>query len=202
IIKNVKSFLSVPAIQISPEFQRLRFYFSFFLENVFVGLEDKADSSRWLPFEARIGCFNFLHEWCGFGDSRAVLNERYSIMFSRANEMKDSATTVAILELEKKTFQIASLSCMATICSGALKQSFAVPGKTAVISFDIHGVMTWVHEILCSDVPKIQEIGKVALRNILVSNINNDEIYGEALLQCYSSENTLRVKEVYFTLVV
>ena len=202
IIKNVKSFLSVPAIQILPEFQRLRFYFSFFLENVFVGLEDKADSSRWLPFEARIGCFNFLHEWCGFGDSRTVLNERYSIMFSRANEMKDSATTVAILELEKKTFQIASLSCMATICSGALKQSFAVPGKTAVISFDIHGVMTWVHEILCSDVPKIQEIGKVALRNILVSNINNDEIYGEALIQCYSSENTLRVKEVYFTLVV
>lgn len=202
IIKNAKSFLSVPSIQILPEFQRLRFYFSFFLENVFVGLKDKANLNRWLPFEARIGCFNFLQEWCGFGDSRSVLDERYLIMFAKANELKEPATTVAILELEKKTFQIASLSCMATICSGALSQSFAVPGKTAVISFDIKGVMKWVHEIIGSDIPKVQEIGKSALKNILTSNINNDEIYKEALVQCYSAQNSLKVKEIYVTLVV
>ncbi|OBA19876.1 transcriptional activator leucine zipper [Metschnikowia bicuspidata var. bicuspidata NRRL YB-4993] len=202
IIKNVKSFLSVPSIQILPEFQKLRFHFSIFLENFLIGLQSKSDLSRWFPFEARIGCFNFLHEWCGFGDSRLVLDERYQIMFARASELKDSATTVAILELEKKTFQIASLSCMATICSGALKQSFAVPGKTAVISFDIKGIMTWIHEIIGSGIAKVQEIGKTALKNILSSNINTDEIYCEALIQCYSSENSLSVKEVYFTLVV
>lgn len=202
IIKNVKVFLSVPSVQTLPEFQRLRFYFTSFLENVFIGLKDRKDLNRWLPFEARIGCFNFLKEWCGFGDSKSVLEERYAIMIQKANQHKDQAATVAILELEKKTFQIASLSCMATLCSGVLNQSISVPGKIAVMSFDIKSVMNWVHEIVSSDNAKVQEQGKTALKNIVASNINNPEIYSEALKQCYSSDNSLNVKEIYFTHVV
>lgn len=202
LIKNVKSFLSKSHAQTQPEFQNLRCYFSALLENVFCGLQEKPDLNRWLPFEARIGCFNFLKEWCGYGDSKAIFEERYSIMKEKVMQQKEPMTAVAILELERKALQKASLSCMATICSGALKQALNVPGKIAVISFDSKSVMSWVYEIICSDTDKLQEIGKAALKNILTSNINSDEIYHEVLRQCYNPENSLRVKETYYTNLV
>lgn len=202
LIKNVKSFLSKSHVQTEPEFQNLRCYFSALLENVFCGLQEKPDLNRWLPFEARIGCFNFLKEWCGYGDSKAILEERYTIMKQKVTQQKEPTTAVAILELERKALQRASLSCMATICSGALKQALNVPGKIAVISFDSKSVMSWVYEIICSDNDGLQEIGKVALKNILTSNINSDEIYHEVLRQCYNPENSIRVKETYYTNLV
>lgn len=202
IIKNVKKFLSLPMVQILPEFQRLRHYFSCLLENVYIGLKDKADLNRWLPFEARIGCFNFLQEWCGFGDSRTLLEERFNIMTKKAQLSKEPEAMIASLDYGRKSFQISALSCMATICSGNLIQTLTAPQKIALISFDIKSMMRWVNEILGSKDSKIQEIGKTALNNILASNINNDEIFEEALAQCYSPKSSLRVREVYFTLLV
>lgn len=202
LIKNVKAFLSKSHVQVKPEFQNLRCYFSALLESVFCGLQEKPDFNRWLPFEARIGCFNFLKEWCGYGDSKGIFEERYAIMKDKVTSQKEPNTAVAILELERKALQKASLSCMATICSGALKQALNVPGKMAVISFDSKSVMSWVYEIICAENDKLQEIGQTALKNILTSNINSDEIYHEVLRQCYNPENSLRVKETYYTNLV
>lgn len=198
IIKNVKGFLSVPSTQTLSAFQSLRIYFSFLLENVFIGLKDRLDLNRWLPFEARIGCFNFLKEWCGFGDSKSILEERYAFMTKSTVQHKTPAAA-AYLEMEKKTLQHASLSCMATICSGTLKQTFNVPGKTAVMSFDIKSVMDWVYQIINSDNEKVREFGQDALKNILESNINSDDIYQEVLSQCYNPQSSLHVRKVYFT---
>lgn len=202
IIKNVKKFLSLPFVQVLPEFQRLRFYFSNLLENVYIGLKDKPDLDRWLPFEARIGCFNFLQEWCGYGDLRAVLEERFNLMTKKAQLSKEPAAMIASLDYGRKTFQFAALSCMATICSGSLVQTLTAPQKIALISFDIKLMMRWVFEIVSSENPKVEEIGRSALENILRCNINNDEIYQEALVQCFSPKCSLHVRETYFTLLV
>lgn len=202
IIKNLKAFLSVSFVQTLPSFQRLRCYFSQFLENLFVGLKDKLDLNKWLPFEARIGCFNCLKEWCGFGDSKDILEERTAVMMRTAQQSKEPATAIGMLELERKTLQMAALSCMATICSGALKQTLLVPGKNAVLSFDIKSVMSWVHEIIQSDNERIRDIGKIALKNILDNNIKNEEIYQQVMAQCYKSENSLEVREVFYTNLV
>lgn len=202
IIKNVKKFLSVPLVQVLPEFQRLRCYFSRLLENVYIGIKDRPDADRWLPFEARIGCFNFLQEWCGFGDSKSVLEERFNLMTRKAQVSKEPAAMIASLDYGRKTFQIAALSCMATICSGSLVQTLTAPQQIALISFDIKQTMRWIYDILSSENPKIEEIGKEALSNILNFNINNDEVYEEALAQCYSPKSSLLVREVYFTRLV
>lgn len=202
IIKNVKAFLSVPFVQTLADFQRLRCYFAAFLENVFVGLKEKLVLNTWLPFEARIGCFNYLKEWCGFGDSKEVLEERSQMMTQAAQQSKEPATAVGLLEIDIKALQISALSCMATICSGALKQSLIVPGKNAVLSFDIKSVMIWVHEIINSPNERVHEMGKNALRNIMDVNIHNDDIYDEVLRQCYNLENTAKVREVYYTNLV
>lgn len=197
IIKNVKSFLSLPSVQIDVEFQRLRRHFCGLLESVFSGLRDKSDLNKWLPFEARIGCFNFLKEWCGFGDASDITQDRYTAMVSRTGPQKN--TTAAILEIERKALQFTALSCMSAICSSPIKQHIEMPGSVAVMSFDIASLMGWIHLLLSSDNERAYEIGKNALKNVLVLNINNDEIFQEVIKQCYISQDSLRTTEAYFT---
>lgn len=201
IIKNVKKFLTLSFVQVLPEFQRLRYFFSCLLENVYVGLKDKPDLNRWIPFEARIGCFSFLQEWCGYGDSRDILEERFNAMTKKAQLSKEPAAMIASLDYGRKSFQFAVLSCMATICSGNLVQTLTAPQKIALISFDIKLTMRWVFDILSSNITKVEEIGQTALRNILKSNINNEEIYQETLAHCFLP-GSLHVRQIYFTLLV
>lgn len=197
IIKNVKSFLSIPTVQVDVEFQKLRRHFCGLLENVFSGLRDKSDLNKWLPFEARIGCFNFLKEWCGFGDASDVTQDRYNAMIARTGPQK--ATTASILEIERKALQFTALSCMSALCSSPIKQHIEMPGSVAVMSFDIASLMGWIHLLLSSDNERAHEIGKTALKNVLVLNINNNEIYQEVIKQCYVSQESLRTTEAYFT---
>ncbi|KAK6462186.1 transcriptional activator leucine zipper [Scheffersomyces coipomensis] len=202
IIKNLKSFLSLPSTQIGIEYQRLRRYFCGFLENVFVGLQDKSDLNKWLPFEARIGCFNFLKEWCGYGDASTIADDRYNAMIKRVNQQKEVASVVAILEVERKSLQVSALSCMAVLCSGHIKHHIEVPGKLAVMSFDIPSLMNWINALFTSDSDKAHEIGKLALRNILELNFTTPEIYQEVIKQCYTPQKSLKTTESYFTVFV
>lgn len=198
IIKSLKNFLSEPKVQISVDFQRLRRFFCTFLEKVFIGLQDKSDLNKWLPFEARIGCFNYLKEWCGYGDSKNLAEERYNSML-QINSSKESATALAILEVERKALQHATLSCMATICSSSITQEIEIPGsKSAVISFDVPGLMNWVHSLLSSTDEDSHEVGKKALSNILKLNLDNDEIYQEVLKQCYVAQDNPMTTQSYF----
>lgn len=202
IIKNVKAFLSVPFVQTDVEFQRLRRYFCGFLKNVFIGLQDKSVLNQWLPFEARIGCFNYLKEWCAYGDSSDITQDRYTAMMKRVGQTKEAATAAALLEIERTALQFAALSCMSVLCSGSIKQQIEVPGKVAVMSFDISALMNWIHALLTLGNERAQEIGKQALKNILVLNINDNEVYQEVVKQCYSSHESHKVTENYFTTFV
>lgn len=200
IIKSTKSFLSMPHIQIDVDFQKLRRYFCIFLENVFIGLESKSDLNRWLPFEARIGCFNFLKEWCGHGESKSLTEERYTSMFAKygLSHSKDMTSAAAILEVEKKQLEFATLGCMATICSGSITQTIELPGNVAVMSFDVPSLMRWINSLLVSESEGIHEIGRRALSNILRLNADNNEIYQEVLRQCYTSQKSCKTTESYY----
>ncbi|KAG7661544.1 TAO3 [[Candida] subhashii] len=212
IVKCVKTFLSMPNVQVDIGFQRLRRYFCGFLENVYVGLRDKSRSNvdRWLPFEARLGCFNYLKEWCGIGESKAITEDRYKMIVRNINQQnKDVAVDVAILDLEKKKLQLQTLSCMAVLCSGEIKQQIEVsPGvNLGVVSFDIPGILSWIHKLLESERPekKINEYGKVALRNILENNFDNEDIYNEVVKECYycsSGNDGCKTTESYFCIFV
>ena len=57
---------------------------------------------KWLPFEARVACFNYLKEWCGYGDSSAVTEERYNAIISTIKTEKAGPSALAILEIERK----------------------------------------------------------------------------------------------------
>lgn len=198
IIKSVKSFLATPSVQIDINFQKLRRYFCRFLENVFVGLKLANCLDRWLPFEARIGCFNYLKEWCEFD---SLSEQRYREMLAKLGS-KELASSAAILEVERKVLQGASLSCMATICRGNIIEEIKVDDDFAVMSFDIPLLMAWINSLLCSQADNIVDIGKQALANILHINPENAEIYQEVLFQCYKAQETPKTTESYYTTFV
>ncbi|CUM64350.1 uncharacterized protein PRCAT00001952001 [Priceomyces carsonii] len=202
IIKNVKAFLSNPSIQVNIDFQRLRRFFCVFLENVFSGLQETPNWNKWLPFEARIGCFNFLKEWCGYGEGSDIAEDRYEAMLKHVTHRKDAPSAVAILEIERKALLFASLSSMANLCAGPLKQLIEVPGSVAVMSFDITALMSWIHSLLSAESDKVHEYGKIALKNVLSLNFKNEIIYLDVLKQCYTTQRYATTTENYFTTFV
>ncbi|KAI5959482.1 TAO3 [Candida pseudojiufengensis] len=191
VVKNVKTFLTISSVQIDIDFQRLRRYFCVFLENVFLGLRDKTLLDKWLPFEARISCFNYLKEWCGYGDSAGVSEERYAIITKNINQQqKDSASAIALLEFEKKKLQNSALSCMAILCSGEIKQNIE---DLVVVSFDVPVLLNWIQSLLESDNDKVNEIGKYALRNLLTNNFDNTDIQSSTIRQCCTSKKSMPI---------
>lgn len=201
IIKNVKTFLSQPTIQTNFEFQTLRRYFCIFLESIFISLLDRDILQRWLPFEARIACFNYLKEWCGYADSTDIEHDRYTTMYKLIAKNKDAASIAAKLEVERQALRLSALSCMATICSGPIKQELDVGGNLVMMTFDIPGVMSWIRSLLYASDDKCYEFGKLALRHILDRNLeNSDDILEEIVKNCYTSLESLRATESYFTI--
>lgn len=194
IVKNVKMFLSVGLTQEDIEFQRLRRYFSGLLENVFLGLQSNLILDKWLPFEARLSCFNYLKEWCG----DEITEDRYTAMKLKVANMKDKTSTEAILEMEKKLLQFSTLSCMAVLCSAPIVQRIEIgkTGKVAIMSFDIPAVMAWIRTLFASEIERISDLGKAALKNILELNLSNEEIYQAVIKECYQGT------ESYFKIFV
>lgn len=192
IVKNTKSFLTLSTVQVDIDFQRMRRYFCEFLENVFLALQgDKLD--LWLPFEARISCFNYLKEWCGYGES-GITEERYNIITQKINERKDSPSAIALLEFERKRLEQSALSCMAILCLGKITQEIDIPGAgVAYVSFDIPVLLNWIHAVLEDD--KVQETGKLALENLLKNNSNHVDIVSEIVKQCCTD---LKSMPIYF----
>lgn len=197
VVKNVKSFLSSSNVQVDVNFQKLRRYFSGLLENVVNGLVGKADLERWFPFEARISCFNYLKSWCGFGSTSDLADGRYNTMMENCKERKNMAPTIAIVELERKALQYASLSCMTALCASPIHHEINVGGKSVIMSVDIPEAINWVDVLLHSDNEIVVDLGRNALRNILKYNINDDEIYQIVMKKSFESQSTPKVAECY-----
>ncbi|ODV76748.1 transcriptional activator leucine zipper [Suhomyces tanzawaensis NRRL Y-17324] len=207
IVKNLKTFLSLPQIQINIEFQKLRRYFCILLENVLIGLKDSTNLNKWIPFEARIGCFNFLKEWCGFGEED-ITNDRYSTIILKASKdssggSKDSSSKlIAMLELEKNLLQSASLSCMSMLCLFPIKQEIEINGNSVVMAFELNSLMNWINALFKSRDSKFHEYGRQALRNLLTLNLDDEDIYSCVIIECYSNQESPQTLESYFTIFV
>ncbi|ODV98250.1 hypothetical protein PACTADRAFT_27974, partial [Pachysolen tannophilus NRRL Y-2460] len=198
IIKSLKMFLSIPSIQTDFVFQRLRRYFSGILENVYLGISQNFDADVWLPFEARASCFSFLEEWCGYGASAAVAQERYNYMIKNISSSKDSISLNASLELERSALEYSSVSCMAALCSSPIMKQIEESGKSVLMSFDIPGLLHWISALFNTKNAKLHSFGRKALFNILSLNTDNKEIYSNIFECCYTYHENPKTAESYF----
>ncbi|AOA65115.1 RAM signaling network component [Komagataella phaffii CBS 7435] len=202
-IKELKSFLSENTIQQSLEFQPLRSYFTGILENVYQGiLQSDEDIDKWLPFEARVGCFSFLEEWSSYGRCVPISTRRYEVMQKKAAASKDAVSECANLEMEKTKLQRLVNSCMVSLCTSPITESVNEDGLSVVMSFDINSLMTWIESLCRSKDKQAHAQGKEALLNVLVMNDNLQSIIDMIIRNCYCYHESSASSEIYFTVLV
>lgn len=206
VVKQVKSFLSDGDLQQDWEFQWLRRYWCQFLRLVVVGLQHhREDIDNWIPFEARIGCFSWLTDWCGFGSNKEVELERYLVMYKKIghHHHKEAALVAAKLEVERMALQLAALKAMAVLVALPIVQDIDV-GQKVTMLFDIPKVMGWIRVLMVyhegGDL-NLQwlRVGEEAFSNIVKSSLKRSNQVSEEIIRELFASDLTRLTEVYFT---
>lgn len=192
-IKIIKSFLSQSEVQHSFEFQKLRRYFCGLLENVYNGIQKTGDSGKWLPFEARVACFTYLEEWCGYGKYSAISKQRYAQMSKNVGNSQELAALNSAIEFERQILSIAATNAMVALLSGKIHE---LRGQT-MLKFDLPGLLSWVDLLFGSPNERIYSLAKKALRSLFKFNPSDSELYHEVYKKCMFDQKLLVIENYY-----
>ncbi|CDO95547.1 unnamed protein product [Kluyveromyces dobzhanskii CBS 2104] len=200
-LKEMKCFLEIDEVQKSFEFQPLRHYFSGFLSTFYSSIRSNVDCDAFFPFEARASCFNFLKEWCGYGQYISVSSQRYRYMAANSQKAYEDATFATALEFQRGKLEIVSLECMIVLCSGEVSKTIHDSnGLPIQMSFDIAGLLCWIDSLLHAPNDKIKILGVRALKTILEANASNVELMREVLHQIKIQTSDTLIHHAYYSL--
>ena len=199
--KDLRIFLSDAEIQNAWEFQRLRFHYCGLMEEVFEGINRSRNPSRWLPFESRKSAFTLMEDWCGYSSNQGQIAQREDVMkqsaFAQQQETGERLNLNAAMEIEKKNLRIAALSAMAALCAGPI--SIKTESK-AILQFHLPRMLSWIESIFATVSDKMHAIGRRALKELIVNNIEHPVIMEHSVERCYRSERP-KALESYFEVV-
>lgn len=205
LVKSVKTFLLRLEVQTAWEYQRLRRFWCQFLHPVLQGLQKhRSDIDRWMPFEARIGCFRWLTEWCGYGLNKDIEFERYLAMYKAIGHPnhRDAAQVAAKLEVERMALQAAALEAMATIVALPTVCDVPVGEHTITMLFDIPNTMAWIKLLMVyheNDDRRWLKVGERAFANIVSSLLAQCRPMSDEIIKELFSSDVAQLTEVYFT---
>ncbi|RKP11104.1 cell morphogenesis C-terminal-domain-containing protein, partial [Thamnocephalis sphaerospora] len=187
-LKETRSFLSDPEVQIDWEFQELRRYFAGLAEHLCWHLPRLTEPSRAMPFEFRLSLYRTLEEWCGHGRHRELTRRREhsmlrSVLSQCKNVMEQGSITPA-LEKQLKSTEVAALRAMAACCRGPLSMELSGQEKT-VVSFDLEGIHTWIESVFANHERRLHSIARTALESLLTFNSDKPEIFDTIIRRCY-----------------
>ena len=199
--RDLRIFLSDTDIQGDWRFNRLRYHYCGLIEEVFEGTGRTASPSRWMPFEARKSAFALMEEWCGLPTEHNHRHRRQDSLdaniYGQSRDLGDRSQLNATAEKAKNSLRVAALSSMAALCAGPVRIR---TDSNAVLSFNIHRMLTWIESIFAVQNDKIQAIGRRALRLLLLSNAEESVILEHAIECCYQTEDQ-KALESYFDVV-
>ena len=199
--KDLRIFLSDAEIQNAWEFQRLRFHYCGLMEEVFEGINRSRNPSRWLPFESRKSAFTLMEDWCGYSSNQGQIAQREDVMkqsaFAQQQETGERLNLNAAMEIEKKNLRIAALSAMAALCAGPI--SIKTESK-AILQFHLPRMLSWIESIFATESDKMHTIGRRALKELIVNNIEHPVIMEHSVERCYRAERP-KALESYFEVV-
>ncbi|EDO16702.1 hypothetical protein Kpol_1003p7 [Vanderwaltozyma polyspora DSM 70294] len=199
-LKSVKQFLQDDSIQYSYEYQPLRIYFTELLLSYYNVVKDHEDVKQLFPFQARTSCFNFLKEWCGYGEHAYIGENRYSAMVQRAENSTHKAAIMSGIEIQKGKLEHIALETMVALCSSPIVDSVSSsPDLQLMVSFDTSGLLSWIESLFASDLKSINKLGVCALEGILESNKDNVKLYKEVLSKCLNEKIEMTVSIFYYT---
>ncbi|KAL8928899.1 MAG: hypothetical protein Q9172_000737 [Xanthocarpia lactea] len=199
--KDLMIYLSDTEIQNDWECHNLRRQYCGLLEELVTALNRTSDSAIWIAFESRKSAFTLMEEWCGFSpnqgktDQRGIHVERS--VLEQHHDPGEKANHDAVIEIEKRNLRTAALSAMATLCAGPIRVN--VNGGT--LSFDIRRMLSWIDQIFAKTENKLQLIGRRALHNLIVHNMDCPFILEHTVEKCYTCDNS-NALESYFEVAI
>lgn len=200
-LKNIKSFLEEDEIQKSFEYHPLRRFFAGLLSNFYSAIKSHPSCDKFLPFEARASCFNYLKEWCGYGQYTFISADRYRSMALMAHKSNDDAAFATALEFQKSKLEVVTIESMIILCSGEVtKTIFNDHGLPIQMSFDIAGLLHWIDSLLNASSDKIKILGVRALKTIIEGNSTNTKLLRDVLHQIRMQTSDDLIHHAYYSL--
>lgn len=199
-LKHAKLFLQNQSVQKSYECQSLRCYFSELLLRYFSAIKKHKNIGILFPFQARASCFNYLKEWCGYGDSSYLANERYMYMIQHTENDRERTTITAGIEFQRSKLELVVLETMAVLCSEPITETlYDIPDMPVTISFDIDSLLVWIEAMFNSESELVKRLGVSVLENLLEQNNKNLKLFGNIATQCMSHHRDPSVNVLYYT---
>lgn len=198
-LKQAKSVLESDVVQRSYEFQFLRGYFAELLARFYSTIRGNKDIDELFPFEARVSCFNYLKEWCGYGDFSNIAIERYNNMINQTQNIREKTAVTTGIEFQKNRLEVISLEAMVILCSEPITHVlYDDTGIPIVVSFNISGLLSWIESLFNADNESVRTLGVRALENLLENNTTNVQLFKDVSMQCISPHNHSFVAVYYY----
>ncbi|KAL6930172.1 hypothetical protein ACO0SA_001579 [Hanseniaspora valbyensis] len=207
-LKSTKLFLNDTRVQNSLTFQPLRLYFSEMLGKFYQALMNNPDNiEEFLPFEGKISCFNYLMEWCNYGEYQRLCQQRYDNIIKNYSGTRDFTSIVSSIEFYKTKLEKSTLETMVQLLNGSVSHKYEITTENGVkvdayTSFNIDDLMKWIKILFSDKEKKIREVGCQALTNLLNSNKSNRELYDLVLKECFYNCIELDITELYYTTII
>ncbi|KAF7528577.1 hypothetical protein G7054_g10119 [Neopestalotiopsis clavispora] len=198
--KDLKLFLMDGEVQMDWEFQKLRRHYCGLMEELFEGISRTKDPSRWMTFESRKSSFSLMEDWCGFSPNQPQIRQREESMRQSIidqQSLSERGFLTAAMEIEKRNLRTAALSAMAALCAGPIS---VTTESGAVLQFDMRRMLMWIEAIFNSGSDRLNQIGRRALKNLIVSNQEYPYLFDICIRACYTTTSS-KVLESYFTVI-
>ncbi|SCU88374.1 LADA_0E09758g1_1 [Lachancea dasiensis] len=200
-LKDAKQFLELKEIQFSFKYQQLRSYFSGLLASYYLAVKNHPMINELFPFEARASCFNYLKEWCGYGQYSTVSVDRYNKM-RVSDTIKDRSTLSTAIEFQKSRLEFVALEAMVHLCCDTITKTINdIPHSPIYISFDIPGLISWIDSLFSAREDRVRKLGTMALKGLLEHNKENTQLYHDTLMQYSIHTLDTRIATLYYTAV-
>nr|POE72159.1 cell morphogenesis protein pag1 [Quercus suber] len=184
--KQLRIFLSDEGIQSQLEFQKLRKHFCILVEGTYEIVRKLKDSSRWISFQSRQATFALMENWCGFSPNETHLRRQQDhlrlSLLDREHDLRGRAIINSAIEKEKNELQFAALCAMAALCAGPL--SFVADNKI-LMQFDVRRMLAWIGTIFEGPSDRTHAIGRKALQNLIVHNLDQQYLMAQTMRMCY-----------------
>ncbi|KAK4617830.1 Cell morphogenesis protein PAG1 [Fulvia fulva] len=184
--KQLRIFLSDSEIQGELEYQRLRMHFCNLVDGFYDCIRKLKDGTQWLSFQSRQATFALMENWCGFSPNEQHIRRqqehiRRSVL-EREGDIRNRGIINSAIEKEKIELQFAALGAMATLCAGPLR---FIADNRVLMQFDVRRMLAWISTIFEAPSDRTHTIGRKALQNLIVHNVDQPYLMAQTMRMCY-----------------
>jgi len=199
--KHLRIFLSDTEIQSELGFQKLRKHFCTLVETLYDCIRKLKDSSRWISFQSRQATFALMENWCGFSPNEPHLRRQADhlrrSLLDREQDLRSHGIISSAIEKERNELQTAALGAMAALCAGPLN---FVADSRILMQFDVRRMLSWIDAIFEAPSDRTHAIGRKALQNLILHNLDQPSLMAQTLKMCYTAR-TPKALTSYFEVV-